>query len=153
MDNELAVLAASGATTLVSLMATDSWTLARRLVERFFASTDSDSTAIADLENARNRLVGSDAADLAETTRDVTDQWHAHLRQLVVAGSVTVDNLRGLLNSLQRLADTSTTRQSTVHNEVNGGIQHGPVIQAGRITGLTFHVQTHGLQGGPGPAG
>lgn len=35
MDSELAVLAASSATTLVSLMVTDSWAHARGLVGRY----------------------------------------------------------------------------------------------------------------------
>lgn len=146
MDNELAALAASGATTLVSLMATDSWTHTRRLVGRFLARTGSGGTAIADLDDARTRLLSSDAADVEEATRDVTDQWLAQLQQPVAAGSATTDDLRGLLSSLQRLADTSAMRQGTVRNEVSGGVQHAPVIQAGRITGLTFHVQAHGPQ-------
>lgn len=148
MDHELAVLAASGATTLVSLMATDSWTHARRLVGRFFARNGAGGAAIADLDDARTLLLTSDATNVEETTRDIVDQWHAQLSQLVVAGSATGDDLRGLLNSLQRLADTTSIRQDTVHNVFNGGVQHAPVIQAGRITSLTFHTQANGPQGG-----
>lgn len=40
MDTELAALAASGATTLVSLMVTDSWAQARELVGRLISRND-----------------------------------------------------------------------------------------------------------------
>ncbi|MCZ0990888.1 hypothetical protein [Streptomyces diastatochromogenes] len=51
------------------------------------------------------------------------------------------DNARTRLStSLQPLAATSAPRHATVHNDINGGVQHGPVIQSGRITELTFHV-------------
>jgi hypothetical protein len=140
MDSELAALAASGATTLVSLMVTDSWTHARELVGRFLARTGSNATAIADLDNARTRLLTTDATEDEPTITDVRAQWHVYLQQLVEAGSVTSGELRILLTSLQQLAATSVTCRGAVRNDINGGVQHGPVIQSGRITGLTFHA-------------
>ncbi|MFF7690096.1 hypothetical protein ACFZB6_28615 [Streptomyces syringium] len=140
MDSELAALAAAGATTLVSLMVTDSWTHARELVGRFLARTGSDAAAISDLDNARSQLLATDASENEQATSGVRAEWHARLQPLLEAGSLTSDDLRVLLTSLQRLAATSATRQETVRNDVNGGVQHGPVIQSGRITGLTFHV-------------
>ncbi|WP_329279963.1 hypothetical protein [Streptomyces sp. NBC_01451] len=140
MDSELAALAASGATTLVSLMVTDSWAHARELVRRFLARTGSNATAITDLDNARTRLLSTDATGDEPTTTDVRTQWHGYLQQLVESGSVTNGELRILLTSLQQLAATSVTCHGAVRNEINGGVQHGPVIQSGRITGLTFHT-------------
>jgi hypothetical protein len=139
MDSELASLAASGATTLVSLMATDAWVHARELVGRFLERTGSDATAIADLDNARTRLLTTDGTEDEQAITDVRVHWHVHLQQLVEAGSVTSGELRILLTSLQQLAAASEPRHPTVHNDINGGVQHGPVIQSGRITGLTFH--------------
>ncbi|MCQ8771138.1 hypothetical protein [Streptomyces telluris] len=140
MDSELAAIAATGATTLVSLMVTDSWTRARELVGRFLSRTGSDAAAIADLDNARTQLLAAEAAEDEQAASDVRTHWHARLQPLLEAGSLTSDDLRVLLTSLQQLAATSATRQGTVHNSVNGGVQHSPVIQSGRITGLTFHV-------------
>ncbi|MFE2069812.1 hypothetical protein ACFXDH_46880 [Streptomyces sp. NPDC059467] len=140
MDGELTALAASGATTLVSLMLTDSWTHARELVGRFLARVGSDPTTIADLDNARTRVLTTAASEDRQTVADVRTQWQVHLQQLAEAGSVTSTELRALLSSLQQLAAASETRRATVHNDINGGVQHGPVIQSGRITGLTFHV-------------
>ncbi|GCB52420.1 hypothetical protein [Streptomyces sp. NL15-2K] len=149
MDSELAALAASGATTLVSLMVTDSWTHARELVGRFLTRTGSDTTAITDLDNARTRLLATGAPEDEQAASGVVAQWHARLQQLIEAGSITSDDLRVLLTSLQRLTTTPAGRK-TVHNEINGGVQHGPVIQSGRITGLTFHVHQSSSATDPG---
>ncbi|GGQ05656.1 hypothetical protein GCM10010266_31290 [Streptomyces griseomycini] len=140
MDSELAALAASGATTLVSLMVTDSWTHARDLVGRFFSRSGADGIAITDLDTARTRLLAAEATEDTQTTRDITEQWHTYLQRLLQAGSATGDDLRGLLTSLQRIANNSDRQPGTVHNNIGGGVQHGPVIQSGRIAGLTFHV-------------
>lgn len=71
MDSELAALAASGATTLVSLMVTDSWTHAREVVGRFLARIGSDGSAIADLDNARTRLLNTGATEDVQAIADV----------------------------------------------------------------------------------
>ncbi|GFE26478.1 hypothetical protein WKI65_22375 [Streptomyces sp. MS1.AVA.3] len=141
MDSELAALAASGATTLVSLMVTDSWTHARELVGRFFSRIGADVDTVADLDSARALLLSAQAANGTQTADDVTFQWRAYLQHLLQAGSATGDDLRDLLASLQRLANTAPgTQRVTVHNDISGGAQHGPIIQSGRITGLTLHV-------------
>jgi hypothetical protein len=139
MDSELAALAASGATTLVSLMVTDSWTHAREIVGRFFSRTGPDSTAIAELDTARTRLLAAEAAGNEQTIRDSRNQWHAYLQHLLQAGSATGEDLRDLLTSLQTAANADTQR-SDVYNAISGGVQHGPVIQSGRISRLTLHV-------------
>lgn len=139
MDTELAALASSGATTLVSLMVTDSWSQARELVGRLVARTASKSGTVAELDAARARLLACDARDGARTTREVTDQWHVRLHLLLRTGALTSDGLRDLLTSLQRIVDASGPGPVTVRNDISGGVQHGPVIQSGRITGLTFH--------------
>ncbi|GGN30580.1 hypothetical protein [Streptomyces fuscichromogenes] len=140
MDSELAALAASGATTLVSLMVTDSWMHAREHVGRYFSRIGADETSITNLDTARTRLLAAEARGDAQTTRDITNQWHAYLRHLLRPSSATSDDLRGLLTSLQDVANNADTQPSTVRNTISGGAQHGPVIQSGRITGLTFHT-------------
>lgn len=140
MDSELAALAASGATTLISLMVTDSWTHARDLVGQFFSRSDADGTAITDLDTARTQLLAAEAAEDTQTTRDITEQWHTYLQRLLQTGSATGNDLRALLTSLQQIANNPDSQPSTVRNDISGGVQHGPVIQSGRIAGLTFHV-------------
>lgn len=145
MDVELAALAASGATTLVSLMVTDSWTQARDLVGRLLSRTG--PAAVADLDDTRTRLLAADERNGDQIARDITAQWQTHLHHLLQTGAVTSENLRDVLSSLERLADTSAPHPGVVHNDISGGVQHGPVIQSGRITGLTVHVQDRSAPG------
>ncbi|MFD9007617.1 hypothetical protein [Streptomyces sp. NPDC059552] len=42
--------------------------------------------------------------------------------------------------TLEQLAAPSPRHPITVHNEITGGTQHGPVIQSGRIADLTVDV-------------
>jgi hypothetical protein len=121
-------------------MVTDSWTHARELVARFLTRIGADAAAIAGLDNARTRLLTTDATTDEQAVTAVRAQCQVHLRELVEAGATPSGELRTLLASLQRLAATSATRGGTVHNDINGGVQYGPVIQSGRITGLTFHA-------------
>ncbi|MDT0429646.1 MULTISPECIES: hypothetical protein [Streptomyces] len=140
MDTELAALATSGATTLVSLMVTDSWAQARKVVGRLFSRTAPNGITATDLDTSRARLLAADVDSCAQTAREITDQWHIHLHHLLRSGSVTGDELRKVLGSLQQLTGPSDSGPATVYNDISGGVQHGPVIQSGRISGLTFHV-------------
>lgn len=139
MDSELAALTASGATTLVSLMVTDSWTHARELLRRFLSRSDPSNSTITDLDAARARLFASSPTDHPHGARDTVEQWDAYLRHLLEARVVSGAELRELLASLQHL-QSEAARPGTIHNTINGGVQHGPVIQSGRITGLTIHA-------------
>ncbi|MGW3402622.1 hypothetical protein [Streptomyces zhihengii] len=141
MDTAFTALAASGATTLVSLMVTDSWVQARALVGRLFARTHSSDAALTHLEAERARLL---ADDDAATIREITDRCQVLLRHLLESGSATGEELHDVLSSLRQLANECSTPLGPVHNTINGGVQHGPVIQSGRITGLTFHAQGPG---------
>ncbi|MFJ9086204.1 hypothetical protein ACIRL3_27675 [Streptomyces sp. NPDC102384] len=149
MDAELTALAASGATTLVSLMVTDSWARARELVSRFLAREDSTSAALTSLDEARSRLLVT--ADSPEDDRSrvaVTTECQTYLQHLTATSSVTPAEFRTMITALQRLASTSVSRHSTVNNRVDGGFHHSPIIQSGTITGLTLHV--HRPEPGPG---
>lgn len=142
MDSELAVLAASGATTLVSLMVTDSWAHARELVRHVLARTGSDTVALSDLDDTRSLLLTApDGTAEEQAAAGARTQWQVLLQRLLEAGALTEGDLRVLLSSLQQLASASESVQGTVHNSINGGVHHGPVVQSGRITGLTFHIQ------------
>ncbi|GAA0499609.1 hypothetical protein [Streptomyces olivaceiscleroticus] len=140
MDSELAALAASGATTLVSLMVTDSWTHARELLGRFLSRGDRGSAVVADLDAARSRLLSVEAGGGPDSDRHVAEQWHGYLRRALAAGAISGEDLRDFVASLQRLAREADTQPVGVRNDISGGVQHGPVIQAGRISGLTFHA-------------
>ncbi|GGQ53771.1 hypothetical protein [Streptomyces asoensis] len=141
MDSELAALSATGASTLVSLLVTDSWSHARELLRRFLSRGDADTSAITDLEGVRGRLLAARTAGHPCDAHDTVEQWGARVRQLLEVHAASCAELRELVTSLQRLRD-EPAQPATVHNSIEGGVQHGPVIQSGRITGLTIHT-TH----------
>jgi phage-related minor tail protein len=138
MDAELAAMAASGATTLVSLMVTDSWAHARALMGRFLARAGADTTAITGLDDARTRLLLTGTGADEHTTSGIAAEWQTHLCRLVESGALTGEDLNALGASLRRLAAAAAGRPATVHNTVSGGTQHGPIIQAGTVAGLAL---------------
>lgn len=140
MDSELAVLAASGATTLVSLMVTDSWTHARELVGRYLTRTGADPDTFDDLQDTRTLLLAADAAERERTAREISRRYGARLRRLAEADDGSGEALRALLTSLLQLSASAADSRRTVDNRISGGVQHGPVVQSGTVTGLTFHV-------------
>ena len=104
MDAELAALAASGATTLVSLMVTDSWTHARALMGRFLARAGADTVAITRLDDARARLLLTGTAANERAASGIAAEWQTRLCGLVEAGALTDEELSDLWASLRRLA-------------------------------------------------
>ncbi|MBP2041520.1 hypothetical protein [Streptomyces avidinii] len=115
-------------------MVTDSWTHARGLVARRFAHTTTGGATVTGLDDARARLLSADTAQEEQTALDIA----LHLRRAVDSGDLTADELRALSTALEQLAAPPPAHPVTVHNEITGGTQHGPVIQSGRITGLSF---------------
>ncbi|WP_447040492.1 hypothetical protein [Streptomyces sp. DSM 118878] len=144
MDSELTVLAASGATTLVSLMVTDSWTRARELVGRYLTRTGADPDAFDDLQDARTRLLAADATERERSAREISRRFGNRLRRLAEADDSSDDGsdeaLRALLTSLLQLSASTADNWRTVDNRISGGVQHGPVVQSGTVAGLTFHL-------------
>ncbi|MCX4561460.1 hypothetical protein OHA02_35415 [Streptomyces phaeochromogenes] len=140
MDSELAVLAASGATTLVSLMVTDSWTHARELVGRYLTRTDADPGTFDDLQDVRTRLLAADATESERTAREISRRYGDRLRRLAEADDDSDEALRALLTSLLQLSASAADSRRTVDNRISGGVQHGPVVQSGTVAGLTFHM-------------
>ncbi|AKN71721.1 hypothetical protein QR97_19685 [Streptomyces sp. PBH53] len=138
MDAELAAMAASGATTLVSLMVTDSWAHARALMGRFLARAGADTTAITGLDDARTRLLLTGTAADERATSGIAAEWQTRLGRLVETGALTGEDPSALGASLRRLAVAAPGHPATVHNTVSGGTQHGPIVQAGTVTGLAF---------------
>ncbi|MGW3019795.1 hypothetical protein [Streptomyces longwoodensis] len=138
MDAELAAMAASGATTLVSLMVTDSWTHARTLMSRFLARAGADGNAVAGLDDARTRLLLAGTVEGERATAGIAEEWQTRLSRLVETGALTGEDLSALEATLRGLAARAQGRPASVHNTISGGTQHGPIVQAGTVTGLTF---------------
>ncbi|MFF2652939.1 hypothetical protein [Streptomyces sp. NPDC058045] len=135
MGSEPSALAASGASTLVSLMVTDSWVRARDLLGHLLARTGSGPGVLAALDEARSHLLSATGSPQEERCRAaVRSECRARLQHLTTA------ELHTLITALHIPAP------HTVHNRVDGGIHHAPVIQSGHITDLTLHTPDQ-----PGP--
>lgn len=116
-----------------------SWTHARELLRRFLSHSHPGNATITDLDAARARLLASQSTSHPHEARETVEQWDAYLRHLLDARATSGAELCELLTSLQHL-QSAAARPGNVHNNINGGVQHGPVIQSGRITGLTIHA-------------
>ncbi|MDT0488955.1 hypothetical protein RM717_00365 [Streptomyces griseus] len=78
----MTALAASGATALVGLMATEAWNQVRGRVARFLARNDEESAAVdAELEESRAELIGLRAGADEDSAADTEEEWRLRLRR------------------------------------------------------------------------
>ncbi|MFE0381053.1 hypothetical protein ACFW1M_37075 [Streptomyces inhibens] len=146
MEAELVALATAGATTLVQQMATDGWAAVRGRMAAFLARRrgTADEEALEDeLEVSRADLVAAQEESDQEGVAGVTTAWRLRLQRLLREDPAAVAELRALLDEVAPERDRQTVRE--VHNTISGGVQHGPVIQAGVVSGnVTFPAPPNG---------
>lgn len=136
MEAELTALAASGATTLVGLMVSESWTQARDRLVRFFARGGDDASAEDELRLSRQELTAARESGDEGAEADIEAGWRTRLRRALQADPAAADELRDLLAELSPEARGEPT--VTVHNTVSGGVQYGPVLQGQNFSGVIF---------------
>jgi tetratricopeptide (TPR) repeat protein len=133
VEAELAALAASGATTLVGLMVSDSWTQAKERLARFFARRRSDGDAGAELQESSDELDRARAAGEEDAEAEAEADWRRRLLDVLQDDPDAAVELRGLLSELSPLVPGTV---------INGGVNHGPAFQGSHIHGgITFNVQ------------
>ncbi|MEU5459413.1 hypothetical protein AB0H48_32325 [Streptomyces globisporus] len=81
MEAELAALAASGATTLVGLMATEAWTQVRGRLARFLGRGEDDEVIDAELEESREELIAARRNGDEDGAADVAAEWRIRIRR------------------------------------------------------------------------
>lgn len=136
MEAELAALAASGATTLVGLMVSETWTQARDRVARFFARGGNESLVGEELRLSQQELTAALATRDELAGSDIEAVWRTRLRRVLLADPEAAEELRVLLAELD--PDAKSDSSVSVHNSISGGVQHGPVFQGQHFSGLTF---------------
>jgi hypothetical protein len=136
VEAELAALAASGATTLVGLMVSETWTQTRDRVARFFARGGDESSAGEELRLSQQELMTAHAARDELAGSDVEAVWRTRLRRVLLADPEAAEELRSLLAELDPNGGNDSS--ASVHNTISGGVQHGPVFQGQNFSGLTF---------------
>ncbi|WP_069760458.1 hypothetical protein [Streptomyces sp. LUP47B] len=137
MEAELAALATSGATTLIGLMVSDTWTQARDRLVRIFARAGDEDAAEEELRASQRELMAArNAADDA-VVADIEAGWRIRLRRALEADPDAAEELRSMLAELSPAAGEAVSQ--TVRNSISGGVQHGPVLQGQSFSGLTFN--------------
>ncbi|MFJ2197219.1 NB-ARC domain-containing protein [Streptomyces violaceusniger] len=136
MEAELAALAASGATTLVGLMVSESWERAKGGLARFFGRRAAGQAAEDELRASSAELDGALAAGDAGAQADIQARWRQRLEDIFQEDPAAAEELAQLLSELA--PDASRTFVSLV----SGGVNYGPAFQGSHIHGgITFNVR------------
>jgi hypothetical protein len=137
VEAELTALAAAGATAFVQQMAADSWAQARDRIVSFFSHRGGEDDVIEGaLETSRGELAVAGQTGDEQTALDIEAEWRTRLRRTLVAHPTAASELRAVLDDLA--PGRSDQQDAVVHNVISGGVQHGPVIQAGNVGSLNF---------------
>lgn len=137
MEAELTALAAAGATALVQHMAVESWTQARDRMVSFFSRRGGEEDVVeAELETSREELAAALRTGDDQTASDVRAEWRTRLRRTLLAHPTAASDLREVLDELDATGEGQ--RATGVRNTISGGVQHGPVVQAGTVGPLSF---------------
>ncbi|WNF25530.1 hypothetical protein RI138_01205 [Streptomyces sp. C11-1] len=137
MEAELMTLAASGATTVVGLMATEAWTQVRGRLARFLSRGEDTDAVDAELEESRAELTAARADADEATAADIEAEWRTRLRRALRANPEAAEELRTLLDELAPLQPSAPT--VSVSNSVSGGTQYAPVVQGQNISHFTLN--------------
>lgn len=134
METELTALASAGATTLIGLMVSDSWTKAKAGFARLFARGDAAVSTLLLLETSQADLVAAQAKEDDAKAAAIEAEWRTRLHHLLQSDPAVSAELRHLLYP------PGPESVGPVYNIISGGVRFGSVIQAGQVSGAAFHV-------------
>jgi hypothetical protein len=133
MDSELASLATSGASTLVSAMVTDGWTLVKHGFARLFARQKPEQAESigSELEATRTELLQAHSSGDQTTVAELESEWRSRLRRLLTADQRAQEELRQLLAELAPTSPASVrTSAGSIEMEAKA-MGHGKIYQVG----------------------
>jgi len=129
VDPEIAALAGTAGTTLVTLLATDTWHSVRdRVVALWQRARPDRAPAVADeLDVTREELLGAQAAGDEAAAAEMGAEWQGRIRRLLAAHPELAGELRALLAELapEAAAAPAVTQHATASGQAR-------VYQAGR---------------------
>ncbi|MFF8369244.1 MULTISPECIES: hypothetical protein [Streptomyces] len=128
MDPEMAALAGTAGTTLVTLLATDAWNSVRDGLVSLWQRARPDRAPViaAELGAAREELLSAQATSDRETEAEVRAEWQGRIRRLLSAHPELVEELRTLLVDVA--PDSAALPVITQHASASGQAR---VYQAG----------------------
>ena len=137
MGPEIAELARTAGTTMVTLMAGQAWESAREglvsLWQRF--QPDRAEAVCGELEATREDLLLAQRTGDADTESELTAEWQAKVRRLLIARPEVAEELRRILAELSpQPAEAQSVVDVRLRAEVSGS---GRVYQAGRDQHIT----------------
>ncbi|MEU3555578.1 hypothetical protein [Streptomyces fragilis] len=129
MDPELAAIAGTAGTALVTLMATDAWERVRDGIAALWRRADPERAEVidAELDLTRRDLLAAEADGDPESPAELSAEWQGRLRRFLVAHPEEAEPLRALLAELRAPAPAVPT--VTQHATASGQAR---VYQAGR---------------------
>ncbi|MBV1946382.1 hypothetical protein [Streptomyces sp. BV129] len=129
MDPEMAMLAGTAGTTLVTLLTTEAWQRARDGIASLWrrAEPERAEAISAELDVTRSDLLAAQAGGDAESCGELRAEWQGRIRRLLAAHPEETEALRTLVSELA--PDTPADSSVTQHATASG---HARVYQAGR---------------------
>ncbi|MFE3142131.1 hypothetical protein [Streptomyces scopuliridis] len=129
MEPELAALAGTAGTTLVTLLATDTWHSMREGLLLLWrrARPDRAQAIAGELDSSRDELLVAQASGDRETEAEIRAEWQGRVRRLLTAHPELAEDLSALLAELAPAvsAQPVPTQQATASGEAR-------IYQAGR---------------------
>ncbi|GAA2775842.1 hypothetical protein RMN57_23605 [Kitasatospora sp. CM 4170] len=128
MDPELAALASTAATALVTAWTTDAWTGLKQGLGRLIGRGNDHRAAVvaADLATTQTELAAADATGDLDRVAQVEQAWRDRLRLLLAEDPAAEAELRLILDDFERARSNSAARDRD-HLEVHHNTFHGPV--------------------------
>ncbi|MFF6998280.1 hypothetical protein ACFY93_25415 [Streptomyces sp. NPDC008313] len=137
MDPEIAALAGTAGTTVVTLMATNAWESTRDgmvALWRRFQPSRAESIG-EELEAGREELLLAREAGDAESEAELTAEWQGRVRRFLLARPEAAEALRGVLDELYPSApEQPGTERIRLEAHASGQAR---VYQAGRDQHIT----------------
>ncbi|MEU5642866.1 hypothetical protein [Streptomyces milbemycinicus] len=139
MEPQIADLARTAGSTVVTLMATDAWQRARERIVALWrrAQPDRADGIDGELETTHDDLLAARDAEDEETRRELSEEWAGRMRRFLAAHPEVVEELRRILDELSpALPGNDQAMNTTIHMraEASGS---GRVYQAGRDQHIT----------------
>ena len=129
MEPEIAALASTAGTTIVTLMATDAWQRTREGITSLWRRVHPArvEAVAAELDAAHEDLLSARTTGDPDTERELVAEWQGRIRRLLAARPEVAEELRTLLDEL----DTRMTTLPAVAQQATAS-GHARIYQAGR---------------------
>lgn len=131
MEPEIAALATTAGTTVVTLMATDAWQRTREGIASLWRRTNprrADAVE-AELDATREDLLTAQQGGDEDTVRELQSEWQGRMRRFLAARPEVAEELRRLLDEIDPDAGRATGPAVTQHATASGNAR---IYQAGR---------------------